>query len=166
MANHSSLNSGYILHGQLTEPQAASKERLKSRHLFAPAAQKVLHSLSELGISSAQWTNMTWGTGYSKSMSALGVYIPRFSTRPIGIGLTRTAWVKLNHLFTDVGYFGLSMHKWGLASSLKCKCGTSEQTLDHIILTCPIHQAPQGIMGLTVLDDKTRCWLNSVTASI
>ena len=30
----------------------------------------------------------------------------------------------------------------------------SEQTVDHIILACPIHRAPRGIMGLIVLDDK------------
>ena len=47
LANRSSLDPGHILHGQLTEPQAASKDRLKSRHSFAPAARKLLHNLSE-----------------------------------------------------------------------------------------------------------------------
>ena len=158
LANYSSLEPGHILHGQLTEPQAASKERLKSRHPFVPAARKLLHNLSELGIRAAQWTNFTWDTEYSKSMSALGVYIPRVSTRPIGMSLTRTAWVKLNRLRTGVGRFGLSMLKWDLGSSAKCECGASEQTADHIILTCPIHRSARGIMGLTVLDDETR-WL-------
>ena len=59
LANCNSLDSGHILHGQLTEPQAVSKERLKSRHLCAPAARKLLHNLSELGIHAAQWTNLT-----------------------------------------------------------------------------------------------------------
>ena len=166
LANCSSLDPGHILHGQLTEPRAASKERLKSRHPFAPAARKLLHNLSELGIRAAQWTNLTWDTEYSKSMSALGVYILRVSTRPIGMSLTRTAWVKLNRLRGGVGRFGSSMHKWDLASSAKYEGGDSEQTADHIILTRPTHRAPRGIMGLTVLDDKTRCWLNSITASI
>ena len=110
--------------------------------------------------------NLTWDTEYSKCMSALGVYIPRVSTKSIGMGLTRTAWVKLNRLRGGVGRFGSSMHKWGLASSAKYEGGDSEQTADHFILTCPIHRAPRGIMGLTVLDDETRCWLNSVIASI
>ena len=66
-----SLQSGYILHGQLTEPRAASKERLKSRRPFVPAARKLLHNLSELGIHAAQWTNLTYDTEYSESMSAL-----------------------------------------------------------------------------------------------
>ena len=52
---------------RLTEPQAASRERLKSRHLFAPAARKLLHNLSELGIHAAQWTHLTWDTEYWRS---------------------------------------------------------------------------------------------------
>ena len=125
-----------------------------------------MHNLSELGIRAAQWTNLTTDAEYSKSMSALGVYIPRVSTRPIGMSLTKTAWVNLNRLRTGVGGFGSSMHEWGLASSVKCECGANEQTADHIILTCPAHRAPREIMGLTVLDDETRCWLNSISASI
>ena len=128
------LDPGHILHNQLTGPQAASKERSKPKRPFVPAARKLLHNLSELGIRAAQWTNLTWDTEYSKSMLALGVYIPRVSTRPIGISLTRTAWVKLSRLRTSVGRFGLSMHKWGLAPSAKCKCDASEQTADHITL--------------------------------
>ena len=166
MANRSFLDLGHILHGQLTEPQAASKERLKSRRPFVPAAWKLLHNLSELGIGATQWTNLTWDTEYSKSMSALGVYISRVSTRLIGMSLTRTAWVKLNRLRAGVGRFGSSMHKWGLASSAKSECGASEQTADHIISTCLTHRAPREKMGLTVLDDETRCWFNSITASI
>ena len=166
LANCSSSGPGHILHAKLTEQQTASKERLKSRHLFAPAARKLLHNLSELGIRSVQWTNLTWDTKYSKSMAALGVYIPRVSTRPIGMSWTRTAWVKLNRLLTGVERFGSSMHKWSLASSAKCECDASEQTADQIILKCPTHRAPRGIMDLTVLDEETRCWLNSITASI
>ena len=113
-----------------------------------------------------QWTNWTWDTEYSKSMSALRVCIPRVRTRPIEMSLTRTAWVKLNRLHTGIGRFGLSIHKWGLASSAKCECGASEQTADHIVLTCPIYRVSRGTTSLTVLDDETRGWLNSVTASI
>ena len=58
------------------------------------------------------------------------------------------------------------MHKWGLTLSPNCKCGASEQTADHVLTACPIHQAPHGAQSLTVLDDKTRCWLNDITASI
>ena len=54
LANRSSLYPGHILHGQLTEPQANSNERLKSRHPFVPATWELLNNLSELGIRAAQ----------------------------------------------------------------------------------------------------------------
>ena len=137
LANRSSLDPGNILHGQLAELQAVSKERLKSRRPSVPAARKQLHNLSELGTCAAQRTNLTRDIEYFKSMSALGVYVSQVSTRLIGMSLTRTALVTLNRLHTGVGRFGSSMYKWGLASSAKCECGASEQTADHIILTCP-----------------------------
>ena len=125
-----------------------------------------MHNFFELGIRAAQRTNLTWDTEYSKSMSALGVYIPGVSTRSIGMSLTRPVWVKLIRPRTGVGRFGSSMHKRGLAPSAKCECGANEQTADHIILTCPTHRASREIMGLTVLDDETRCWFNFITAKI
>ena len=87
-------------------------------------------------------------------------------TSLVGMGLPRAAWVKLNRLRTGVGRFHSSMHKWGLAPSPNCECGASEQTADHVLTMCPIHRAPHGARGLTVLDDETRCWLNNITASI
>ena len=86
-----------------------------------------MHNLSELGIRASQWTNLIWDTEYFKSMSELGVYIPRISTRLIEMSLTRTAGVKLNRLRTGVGRFGSSMHGSGFAGSVKCECGASEK---------------------------------------
>ena len=105
---------------------------------------------------------------YTPSTNAQEVYISnsRVSTRAIGMSLTRAAWVKINRLRTGVGRFASSMHKWGLVSSANCECGASEKTANHVILTYPTHWAPRRIMGLIVLDDKTRCSRNSITASI
>ena len=61
--------------------------------------------------------------------------------------------------------FHSSMHKWGLSPSPNCECGASEQTANHILTACPIHRAPHGARGLTVLDDETRCWLSKTTDS-
>ena len=93
-------------------------------------------------------------------------FVPETGARPVGMGLPRAAWVKLNCLRTGVGRFHSSMHKWGLVPSPNFECGASEQTADHFLTTCPIHRAPHGARGLTVLDDETRCWLNNITASI
>ena len=102
LARRSCLNPGHILHDQLTESQAASKKRLKSRYPIVPATRILLHNLSTLGFRTAQWKNLAWDTEYSKNTSALCVYISKVSTTPIGMSLTRTAWVKLNRLGTGV----------------------------------------------------------------
>jgi len=69
------------------------------------------------------------------------------------------AWVRLNRLRTGVGRFRSCLYKWGMASSAACECGAEEQTVDHVVLQCPIHQSPHGLHGLTVVDDETIEWL-------
>jgi len=46
-----------------------------------------------------------------------------------------------------------------MASSVPCGCDTEEQTVDDVVLQCPIHRAPHGLHGLMVLDDETIEWL-------
>ena len=93
---------------------------------------------------------------YCKNASRLRVFVLRTGARPVEMGLSRAAWVKLNRLGTGVEGFHSSMHKWGLAPSPNCECGTSKQIADHVLIACPIHRAPHGARGLTVLDDETR----------
>jgi len=47
----------------------------------------------------------------------------------------------------------------GMATSLACERGAEEQTVDHVVLQCPIHRPPHGLHDLTVLDDETIEWL-------
>ena len=166
LANRSSLDPDHILHGQFHESQDVCRERLKSRRSFVPAARKLLDSLSEMDVRAAEWTNTKWDMEYSANASSLYAFIPKASSRPLGMGLPRAAWVKLNRLRSGVERFCSSMYKWGLAPLANCECGASEQTADHIISQCPIHRAPRGMFGLMVLDDETRCWLKSLTVSI
>jgi len=37
--------------------------------------------------------------------------------------------------------FRSCLYKWGMASSAACECG-AEQTVDHVVLHCPIHRPP------------------------
>ena len=130
-----------------------------------PAARKLLQDLTELDIRAAQWTDFKWSTEYSECSFDLRAFIPRTSTRPMGMGLPRLSWVRLNRLRAGVGCSQSSMQKWGLAPTSNCECGAAEQTAKPITLTCPVHRAPTGIRGLTVLDVDTRCWLSTITAS-
>ena len=140
LANRATLNPDHILHEQLVGKQNAHQGRLKSRRPFVPAAQKLLDSLTESDIRPAQWMDYVWNMEYLKSASRLHAFIPKASPKPLGMGLPRTSWVKLNRLPTGVGRFHSSTYKWGAAPSPICECGASEQTADHIISTYIVHQ--------------------------
>ena len=165
MAYRGSLDPDHIFYELLAGSPDGHRERLKSRRPFVPAARKFLQDLTELDIHAAQWTDLKWSTEYSECSSDLRAFIPRESTRPMGMGLPRSSWVRLNRFRAGVGCFQSLMHKWGLAPTSNCECGAAEQTAEHIILTCPVHRAPTGIRGLTVLDVDTQCWLSTITAS-
>ena len=166
LAYRGSLDPDHILYGFLSGPSDTCEVRLRSRRPFVPAARNLLDNRARLGINASEWTNHKWNAEYCKNASRLHAIVPRTGTRPVGMGLPRAAWVKLSRLRTGVGQFYLSMHKWGLASLPNCECGAPKQTEDHVLTACPLHRAPHGAQGLTVLDDETRCWLNNTTASI
>ena len=164
LTHRGSLDPDPILYGLLSGSSDTRQVRLRSRRPFVPGARNLLDNLARFGIRASKWTNHKWKTEYCENASRLLAFVPGTGARPVVMGLPRAAWVKLNRLRTGVGRFHSCMHKWGLAPSPNCECGTSEQTADHVLTACLIHRAPHGARGLTVLDDKTRCWLNNTTA--
>ena len=166
MVHRRSLDPDHILYGLLSGSSDTCQVRLRSRRPFVTAARSRLDNLARLGIRASEWTNHKWKTMYCEGASRLRVFVPGTGARPVGMGLSRAAWVKLNRLRTGVGQFPSSMYKWDLAPSPNCECHASEQTADHVLTVCPMHRAPHGALGLTVLDDESRCWLNNTTSSI
>ena len=166
LAYRGSLDPDHILYGLLSGSSDTFQVKLRSRRPCVPAGRNLLDNLARLGIRTSEWTNHKWKTECCKGASRLRAFVPETGARYVGMGLRRAAWVKLNRLRTGVGRFHSSMHKWCLAPLPNCECGASEQTADHVLTACPIHRVPHGARGLTVLDDKTRCWLNNITASI
>ena len=166
LAYRGSLDPDHILHGLLSGSSDNCQVRVRSRCPFVPDARNLLDNLARLDIHASEWKNYKWNTEYCENACRLRAFVPETGARPVGMGLPRGTWVKLNRLRTAVGRFHSSMHKWGLAPSPNCECGTSEQTADHVLIACPKLRAPHGARGLTVLDDETRCWLNDITASI
>ena len=173
-AHCGSLDPDHILHGLLSGPSDTCQVRLRSRCSFVPAAWNLLDNLSRLGIHASEWTNHKWKAEYCKNASRLCVFVPGTGARPVGMGLSRAAWVKLNCLQMVLGNSIVHTQMGSLSftsffqqmGSQNCECGASEQTADHVLTACPIHRAPHGTRGLMVLDDKTQCWLNNITASI
>ena len=152
LAYRGSLDPDHILHGLLSGSSDTGQVRLRSRRPFVSGARNFLDNLARLGIHASEWTNYKWNAEYYENASRLRAFVPETSARPVGMGLPRAAWVKLNRLRTGVGRFHLFMHKWGLAPSPNCECGASEQTADDVLTECPIHRAPHGARGLTKLD--------------
>ena len=144
LAHRGSLDSDHILYGLLSGSSDTRQVRLRSRRPFVPAARNLLDNLAGLGIRAFEWTNHKWKTEYCANTFRLRVFVPQTIAKPVGMGLPRAAWVKLNRLRTGVGRLHSSMHKWGLAPSPNCECGASEQTADHVLTACPIHRAPHG----------------------
>ncbi|KAJ8364425.1 hypothetical protein SKAU_G00132560 [Synaphobranchus kaupii] len=159
------VEPNHLLHERLAV-NAEPPRCLKSRHPFVPAAQEFLQQCSDLNISAARWADYIWSTEWEEKTSRLRDFIPDVGFPPIGVDLPRLAWVRINRLRTGVGRFRSSMHRWGLASCAACECGAEEQTADHVILDCPIYRAPNGMHGLSVLDDDTVTWLLEVCPEI
>ena len=133
LANRGSLDPNHILYGLSSGSSDTRQVRLRSRRPFVTAARNLLDNLARLGIRASEWTNHNWNAKYCENASRLRAFVPRTGVWPVGMGLPRVAWVKLNCLRTGVERFHLSMHKWGLAPSPNCECGASEQTADHVL---------------------------------
>ena len=138
------LDPDHILHGLLNGFSDTCQVRLRSRRPFVPGTRNLLDNFARLGIRASEWTNHKWKTEYSEGASRLRAFVPGTGARPVGMGLPRAAWVKLNRLRSGVERFHSSVHKWGLASLPNCVCGISEQTTGHVLTACPIHRAPHG----------------------
>ena len=126
LAYRGSLDPDHILYELLAGSPDDHTERLKSRRPFVPTAWKLLQDLTELDIRAAQWTDFKWSTEYSECSSDLRAFIPRTSTRPMGMSLSRSSWVRLNRLRAGIVCFQSFMHKWGLAPTSNCECSAAE----------------------------------------
>ena len=98
-------------------------------------------------------------------ITAIHAFITRVRNQIYGYGFAQSYLVKLNCLPSDVARFYSLMNNWGLALYPNCKCGATKQTADHIISQSFI-LASQGISGLMVLDDETKCLLNTLAVNI
>ena len=98
-----SLDPDHILHGLLSRSSDTRQVRLRSRLPFVPAARNLLANLARLGIRASEWTNHKWKTEYCENASMLCAFVPETGSRPVGMGLPRATWVKLNRLRNGVG---------------------------------------------------------------
>ena len=74
-------------------------------------------------------------------------------------------WKSLNRLCTGMGRSKTNMSKWGYADTADtaCECGTSEQTMQHL-LRCPLLENECSLEDLATANEKAlhcaRAWPN------
>ena len=103
LAHRGSLDPNHILYGLLSGSSDTRQVRLRSRRPFVPGARNLLDNLAKLGIRASEWTNHKWNAEYCENISRLRAFVPETGARPVGMGLPRVAWVKLNRLRIGVG---------------------------------------------------------------
>ena len=101
-----------------------------------------------------------------ESNTRLRAFVPDTGTNSPGIALSRTAWVRINRLRSDVGRSRFYLHKWGMASSAACERYAEEQNAGYVVLQCPIHGPPHEPHGVIVLDDEKIEWLLNICPEI
>jgi len=84
-------------------------------------------------------------TDWLENTTRLCSFIPDVGTHPPWTALPRIAWDRLNRLRTGVERFRSYLHKWGMSPSAACECGTDVQTVEHVVIHCPIHRPPYGV---------------------
>ena len=126
----------------------------------------MLDDLKETNSSVTHWADYRWNMDWQENTSRLHQFITGISPSPPGMNLSRSTWVKLNRLRTGVGLFRSTMYKWGMASTGACECGAEEQTVDHLITTCPMYRYPNGAQGLVQVDENLVAWLSDICPTI
>ena len=101
-----------------------------------------------------------WKAWWSELQTPLHEFIPVPSQSPPGCNLQRKAWVNLNRIRSGCAKTKSFLHKIGVVASASCVCG-SDQTLQHILTSCPVLMPPNGVDSLKNLDEETINWLEN-----
>jgi len=137
-------------------------------HPFVLDAQQLISSSDNNNIRAAQWADHQWDAEWADNPTTLRIFIPDTGTHDPGMTFPRRAWVRLNCLRSPhrCWAFALLLETWNMTSSAACECGAEEQTVDHVVLQCPVHRPSHGLQGPTVLNDETIEWLLNICSEI
>ena len=74
--------------------------------------------------------------------------------------------MKLNRLRCGTERVGDTLKLWGVQESASYACGHITQSVQHVVVDCMIHMAPDGFAGLRCPDAATRSWLEDLNIEI
>ena len=142
-------NPDHLLHHKVTAIDAACQQRLASRRPFSRHAAASLMTM----------------TLPRRPLIQTACPQPRPVLLP-GADLPRKQWVKLNRLRCGTAHVGDTLKLWGAQESATCACGHITQSVQHVVVDCMIHKAPDGFAGLRRPDAATRSWLEDLNIDI
>jgi len=107
------FNNNLVRKNYFNNNLVRKQDRLKSRRSFALSAIERMESFAG-HVSIAQWTQHQWLEEWKKSGVPPHSLPPPKVENP-DLGLSCSAWCKLNHLRTRVGRFRESLNQWKMA---------------------------------------------------
>jgi len=90
--------SEHLLHDCILFTPTTQQRELKSRHLFVPAALKLIKDLDKSNTTAAFWADHKWNMEWQKNTSRLHTFIPSAGPSPPGMTLPTPSWIRLNRL--------------------------------------------------------------------
>ena len=85
---------------------------------------------------------------------------------PPGAYLPRKQWVKLNRLRCGTACVRDTRKIWDAQGSAMCACGHITQSVQHVVVDCMIHKAPDDFAVLHRLDAASGTWLKELKMDI
>ena len=152
-------NSDHLLHHKVTAVDAACPQRLVSRRPFSRHAARLCNDNYDPA--------KAWSDRVDSGPPLIRTACPQ--PRPVlppGADLHRKQWVKLNRLRCGTARVGDTLKLWGVQESATCACGHITQSVQHVVVDCMIHKAPDGFAGLRCPDAATRSWLEDLNIEI
>jgi len=153
------MEPGHLLHSGLTPPSSADAWRLKSKHSFVldGDAEQLITSSDNNNVWAAQWADHQWNAELADNTTRLRIFI-----RDTGTELpsqeepahSLTASAPVLDVFAPDCTNGVWPPLRYVSVAQKNKSSATMSVLQY-----PIHRPPNGLHGLTVLDDKTTEWL-------
>ncbi len=147
-------NSDRLLHHKVTSVDAACPQKLVSCRPFSRHAARLCND------------NYDPAKAWSDRVDSGPPLIRTACPQPPGADLHRKQWVKLNRLRCGTTRVGDTLKLWGAQESATCACGHITQSVQHVVVDCMIHKAPDGFAGLRCPDAATRYWLQDLNIEI
>ncbi|XP_055714426.1 uncharacterized protein LOC129808680 [Phlebotomus papatasi] len=107
-----------------------------------------------------------WKEIWSRAAPVNGHLVRDPTSRVPGFDLRRREWAMLNRFRTTQGRCAYLLHKWGMADSPECDCGSAFQTMSHIVNDCPRRGFVGGLGSLDRLPQAAHDYLRNLDLNL